>query len=258
MRYFLSFITLLTFSMFFLSSCQNESTPMEASQNGILTIYLTDAPTVAEIDSVNITFSQVSAHRDSEWVTVQGDTTINLRDLSNGNIAILGSAEVPAGRYTQIRIKIDSAYVVLMDGEKYPMSVPSGAQTGLKLGPQFIIEEGVTYELVVDFDVSRSVLVTPHGYILKPYLRVEEVATTGSISGTVTNPESLPTAFAIQYGDTITSSLVDPADGFFKLSFLPSGYYTVSIRDNLDRTATIDAATVFSSSENDLGEIELQ
>ncbi|NIT55034.1 MAG: DUF4382 domain-containing protein, partial [Aliifodinibius sp.] len=91
----------------------------ESSSTGMLTIYLTDAPTIATFDSVNITFSQVSAHLDSEWVTVQGDTlTANLLDLYNGNTIVFGSAEVPAGKYTQVRIKIDDAYVV-MNGQRH-------------------------------------------------------------------------------------------------------------------------------------------
>ncbi|NIV13933.1 MAG: DUF4382 domain-containing protein, partial [Aliifodinibius sp.] len=84
-----------------------------------------DAPTIVTFDSVNITFSQLSAHLDSEWVTVQGDTmTVNLLDLINGNTITFGSAEVPAGKYTQIRIKIDDAYVVV-DGQRHAMTLPS-------------------------------------------------------------------------------------------------------------------------------------
>ncbi|NIV11174.1 MAG: DUF4382 domain-containing protein, partial [Aliifodinibius sp.] len=55
---------------------------------------------------------------------------------------------------------------------------------------QFTITEGSTYELVVDFDVNRSIVITgpPHnpGYKLKPHLRVMPLAVSGSISGTIT------------------------------------------------------------------------
>jgi hypothetical protein len=168
---------------------------------------------------------------------------------------------VPAGKYTQIRIKIDDAYVVV-DGQKHPMDVPSGAQTGLKLGPQFTVNAGSTIELVVDFDANRSVVImgpshTPR-YKLKPHLRVMALALTGSLSGTVTNPAHMPTAYAIQEPDTITSTYVDTLSGYYQLSFLPPGSYKVSIKDTLEQSAVIENAVVTTGSDQDLGQITLQ
>lgn len=262
MRYSLIFSLLVTFLMFLFLSCEKDSTQAGVG-TGTLTIYLTDTPTIAAFDSVNIIFSQVSAHIDSEWVTVQGSPVkANLKDLTNGNTIIFGSAEVPAGKYTQIRIKIDDAYVVLA-GQEDPtaMTVPSGARTGLKLGPEFTVTEGATYELVADFDASRSVVVTgPPGnpdYQLKPYLRIIPVALSGSISGTVTNPENSPTVSAMQDGNTITTSIVDTDNGFFRLSFLPAGTYTVSIEDGTN-SAEITDVVVVAGLEKHLGDITLQ
>jgi hypothetical protein len=253
----------LSVLLFFQAGCNKENDPAASNnpQTGTLTIYLTDAPSPV-FDSVNIIFSEVSAHIDSEWVTVQGDTMeINLLVLSNGNTIEFGSADVPAGKYTQIRIKIDSAYVVV-DGQKYPMDVPSGAQTGLKLGPQFTVAAGSTYELVVDFDVNRSVVITgpPQnpGYKLKPHLRVMTMALTGSISGTVANPAHLPVAYALQEQDTVTSTSVDPLTGFLRLSFLPPGTYRVSVEDTLEQTAALENVDVTAGADKDLGQITLQ
>jgi len=258
-------LSVLTLLLLFQAGCNKENDPASSNdtQTGTLKIYLTDAPS-AVFDSVNIIFSEVSAHIDSQWVTVQGDTMkVNLLDLSNGNTIVFGSADVPAGKYTQIRIKIDNAYVVV-DGQKHPMDVPSGAQTGLKLGPQFTVAAGSTYELVVDFDVNRSVVITgpPQnpGYKLKPHLRVETLALTGSISGTVTNPEHLPVAYALQEADTVTSTYVDTLSGYFQLSFLPPGTYTVSIEDTLTppQTAVLENVDVTAGADKDLGQITLQ
>jgi hypothetical protein len=84
------------------------------------------------------------------------------------------------------------------------------------------------------------------------------LAISGSIAGTVTNPDSLPTAYAIQNGDTATSSFVNPVNGFFRLSFLPAGIYTVSIRDTVNKSATTDSVVVVAGLEKNLGSIELQ
>ena len=100
----------LSLLIIILIGCETNSTGIESEQKGTLTIYLTDA--TADYDSVNITFSEVSAHIDSDWVVVQGDpVTVDLLKWSNGKSMVLGSADVPAGKYTQIRIKIDDAEI---------------------------------------------------------------------------------------------------------------------------------------------------
>ena len=254
----------LAFSIILLSmvfmGCEKDTTGIDSGQEGTLKIYLTDA--AASYDSVNITFAEVSAHLDSSWLNVMTDTTIvNLLDWSNGNAMVLGSEEVPAGKYTQIRIKIIDAEIGV-DGQVFPLEVPSGAQTGLKFGPQFTINEGSTYEMVIDFDACRSIVTTgsPHnpiGYKLKPRIRVTSTAITGSISGTVLNPNNLPVAFAIQNGDTVTSSMVDSTSGIFKLAFLPEGLFSVNVSDSSSGHYSVDNISVNAGSNFDLGDITL-
>ncbi len=119
--------------------------------------------------------------------------------------------------YNQIRLKIENANIVYK-GTTFPMNVPSGATSGLKLGPQFKVESGSSYELVIHFDAGRSIVTTgprknPNGFKLKPHIRVIPLAKTGSISGRVTNPQHLAIAYAIQGSDTLTSSNVDILNG---------------------------------------------
>jgi len=249
-------IVLVLFSL----SCEKNASGIDSENNANLTILLTDA--AANYDSVNITFAEVSAHLDSSWITAMTDTqTINLLDWSNGNAMILGSDTVPAGKYTQIRIKIIDAEIGV-DGQVFPLDVPSGAKTGLKFGPQFTIEEGSNYELVIDFDASRSIVTmgpphNPHGYKLKPRIRVTSTAITGSISGTILNPNNLPIAYAIQNGDTVTSSIADTTSGMFKLAFLPEGLYTVDVADTSSGYFSADSVNVTAGSNFDLGDITL-
>jgi hypothetical protein len=249
---------LLLMASFLLFGCEKDSTGLAPDQ-GILNVYVTDAPAVC--DSVNITFSQVSAHIDSEWVTVTGEpVTVDLLKWTNGNKLLIGSAEVPAGKYTQIRIIIDEAEVGV-DGKVFPLDVPSGAKTGLKFGPQFTIEEGSSYDLICDFDASRSIVVTgskkdPKGYKLKPHIRVVSKAVTGSISGTVSPADHIPWAYAIQDIDTITSSRVDTS-GYFRLSFLPEGIYTVSVVDTNGLSNDQANVLVIAGDDNDLGSMDL-
>ena len=177
MRYFLLCLFLL---ILLLTACDKETTAIRADkETGNLTILLTDAP--AAYDSVNITFAEISAHLDSEWVNVLIDTTtVNLLDWTNGNTMLLSSEDVPVGKYTQIRIKIIDAEIGI-DSLVFPLDVPSGAQSGLKFGHQFTINEGSSYEMVIDFDACRSIVRVgpphnPKGYKLKPRIRITPTA----------------------------------------------------------------------------------
>ena len=189
-------------------------------------------------------------------------TRVNLLEWSNGKTLLLGSADVPAGKYTQIRIKVDSAFIGVK-GEIHSLDVPSGMQTGLKLGPEFTINEGSTYQMVMDFDAGHSIVVTgpkknPHGYKLKPHIRIMAMAVSGSISGNVTNHDAQPTAYAIIGIDTITSTLVDTTSGMFKLAFLPDSTYSVVVEDTLNRKFTKDNVVVEAGKNTNLGDITLQ
>ena len=252
-------LTLFLIVVFGLYNCNRDSSSPNTS-TGTLSISLTDAP--AAYDSVIIVFSEISAHIDSEWIHVRREPIrVNLLDWSNGETILLGSADVPAGKYTQIRIKIDSAFVGVK-GEVHELTVPSGSKTGLKFGPQFTINEGSTYSLVLDFDACRSVVVngpkhSPTSYKLKPYIRVVTQALTGSISGKVLNPEEIPFAYAILDSDTLTSTVVDTATGNFKLSFLPENNYTVSVEDTSGKDFSQESVPVQAGADFDLGSITL-
>jgi hypothetical protein len=253
-------VFLIMFFALIISNCSDDSSSSGNENMGTLSISLTDAP--AAYDSVIIVFSEISAHIDSEWVHVkQEPVRINLLEWSNGETILLGSADVPAGKYTQIRIKIDSAFIGV-NGQVYELIVPSGSKTGLKLGPQFTITEGSTYEMILDFDACRSVVVTgpkhnPNSYKLKPHIRVITQAVSGSISGTVLNPEKIPFAYAIVANDTITTTAVDTATGFFKLAFLDANNYTIVVEDTSGRNFSQDLVPVQTGQDNYLGDITL-
>ncbi|MGH7491412.1 MAG: DUF4382 domain-containing protein [bacterium] len=252
------FSCLLVLALALVSGCNDQATnPGRATMR----IFVTDA--VGLYDEVNVTFTEVSAHIDGQWITISNQPqTVNLLEWNNGNVLQLGQADVQAGTYTQIRLQIASAEVV-WNGLRFDMTVPSGSTSGLKLNAKFEVVAGSTYDIVLDFDAERSVVTTglrlnPSGFKLKPVIRAIGRALTGSISGTITNPANLPVAYAIAGADTITSALVDGTSGFFRLAFLPSGTYTVSVADTSNRAATRTNVPVTVGQDNPLGQITLQ
>jgi hypothetical protein len=107
------------------------------------------------------------------WLTIVDEpATYDLLELQNGVTAALGAAEIPAGQYTQIRLIVSSAAVVV-DGETHELSIPSGGQTGLKLNYDFDLSGGGDYAIVLDFDAHQSVKKAGKQYLLTPVITVQ-------------------------------------------------------------------------------------
>lgn len=238
--------------------CDSSSEPAETT--GTFNVRITDAP--ASFDAVNIRFSEVSVIPSAGEPIIVSDAvqTINLIEWSNGLSTPLGSIELDAGTYNQIRLIIDSASVVI-DGVESSVKVPSGAKTGLKLTHQFTLEAGSTYDLMIDFDASRSIVRTGTpanpSYLLKPTIRLVAVATTGSISGSVTIPGNVPVALALSGTDTISTVFVDTMSGEFQLAFLEAGSYNVVVEDTTGARFDTTGVEVVAGADADLGAIEL-
>ncbi len=251
---------LFLFALVTINQCGTNTT-VTNEEEAYLTVSITDAPAV--YDSVVIVFSEISANINSLWFYMrQEPVRVNLLEWNNGKTCTLTSSEVPFGQCTQIRIKIDKAYIGV-NKKVFELDVPSGSTSGLKLGTDFSIREGTTYNMVLDFDASKSVVVLgpknhPRGYQLKPRIRVIVDADIGSISGTVLNPEKLPWAYAISGDDTVTSTKVDTTSGYFRLAFLPEDIYTIFVEDTSGRSYTQASVSVQVKQDYNLGEITLE
>lgn len=225
-----------------LTSCSDSANPV---QTGTLRVVLMDAPADLQgVDSLVVVFDKVLVHRssgaepsDAGWFVVLSDTlpadarTFDLLQLVNGVFATLGDVDLDAGKYTQIRIMLESARVVV-DGTSHDVTIPSGFQTGIKLVGGFTIEPSVVTEIAVDFDVARSLHESPPGsgdYILRPTIRLVQTTLSGAISGTV-----LPVGIGVillalepASGDTVATTLADPVTGGYVLPALLAGIYDV-------------------------------
>jgi hypothetical protein len=243
-----------------INRCGPDST-VTNEEGAYLTIYVTDAP--AAYDSVVIVFSEIRAKINSIWYHMkQEPVRVNLLEWNNGRTFTLTSGEIPGGECSQIRLKIDSAYIGVHN-QVYELKVPSGSTSGLKLNADFIIKDGINHKVVLDFDADKSIVVlgpkkNPKGYKLKPHIRVIVDAQVGSISGSVLNPQQMPYAYAIIGKDTLTSTKVDTASGYFRLAFLPEDVYTLKVEDTDGKSYTQESVPVQLKQNIDLGEIKLE
>jgi hypothetical protein len=229
-----------------LVSCSDTTEPVADEGTGTLRMLLVDAPAdMAAVESLEIVFEEVRVHKGSEeeeeegggWFTVLHDTlpveqrTFELLDLVNGVFATLGEVELEAGLYTQVRIIIESATLVV-DGEVQDLFIPSGAQSGIKLTGSFMVDPDVITELVVDFDVAQSLHEAPPGsgnYILRPTIRLVQNVLSGTISGIVTPTGIGAVIYALDpmTADTVTTTLADTLSGEYVLQALLAGTYDV-------------------------------
>lgn len=180
---------------------------------GTVRVRLTDTP--AAFDAVNVVVTEVSIHRaigvegappdtasavaTSEnaagWEVLKSDTTAyDLLALRNRVFTTLATALVPAGMYTQIRLAIGAGSTVVVDGVPYPLEVPSGAQSGLKLVHPFTVPPNGFVDVTLDFDAEQSVVETGAGaWMLTPVIQV--TSATGAPSPSGTSPASAARAF---------------------------------------------------------------
>lgn len=108
----------------------------------------------------------------SSYVMADTCRTLDLLDLQNGVTEALGIMNLPAGDYSQLRLMLVDATIVV-DGEEHDLFVPSGSESGLKVVGGFHLEEGTATTLTIDFDALQSVHYAPgRGYMLKPVIHL--------------------------------------------------------------------------------------
>lgn len=151
---------------------------------GHVKVYMQDAP-LDDFAKANVTITQVllvgdvdqeSGSDTTETYTVfDGSFTADLLTLQNGIDTLLVDADVPAGKYTQLRVVVDpTATVEYTDGTTADLKIPSGNTSGIKIQlPGFEIDSDEDLvELVVDFDLSRSFVSKGNGgYNFKPVIK---------------------------------------------------------------------------------------
>jgi len=176
------------------ASCGGSNSPTSPSgTTGLLNLQLTDSP-YGDAKSVLVTFSTVTAHRDTEgdFTTLpfaEGTTarTCDLKKLEDAQ-DVLGVGTLPSGHYTQVRLVVSSATiyfehaaegdacaptVIAPEGRSASLEIPSGE---VKLNRQFDVPEGGSTTMLLDFDGDRSIRETGNGrYMMTPVITVQSV-----------------------------------------------------------------------------------
>lgn len=248
-------------------------TQVDDGESARLRVLLTDAPhellesAVVTIGAVHL----VPGDGEPHVLLTDDGGEFDLLDLRNGVTAELADLEIPAGRYTQLRMIVTSAEVTLLEGYEFrdgsrtqSLKVPSGPQSGIKISLHAAdqpedgegeLGEGIEITgeetLVVDFDVAQNFKLqgnpnTPagiKGFLFTPHLRAVVLTDAGSISGTVTVEGGAPVVGAsvsatplemgeVAEGETAVAMALTGEDGTYTIWFLRPGDYRVAVESD--------------------------
>ena len=234
-----------------------------------VSIRLVDAP--GDFKEVKVQITELYLQGESESDSTSGrltlatDTTtyFDLLTLVGGASAdLVKDAVIPAGTYSQLRVRVGDAYVVTSDGKVYAtpgarlpagmtatgtINLTSGKSraSGYKIrfpGPGLTVD-GDSRIVALDFDVARSfghVAGKSGQVILNPHFTVSQVQLSGSISGLITPAAGVTfpacggaatdvTHFTATATGPTTLSAKAQADSRYKMAYVAPGTYTMGV-----------------------------
>lgn len=238
----------------------------DSGGTGSFSLSITDAP-VDNVTEVVVTFTAVTLKpADGDAITITLDTpqSINLLDYQNGaSLTLVEDETVTAGDYAWIRLELDQDNTYIVDGTgQHDLTIPSSAQTGLKLNNSFTLAADEMLAYTIDFNLRQSVHLTGAGdYIMRPTLRMVKDDEAGTLKGsvdvaTVTSSDpscSTPMAvYVFEEGDSVDDMDGDDGDPIatvnlamdgvndYTVSPLDPGTYTVALACNSDQDTAED------------------
>jgi hypothetical protein len=144
------------------------------SGTSTLHIRLTDAP--AALEEVNVDLKEVKVNFSDDstgWISLQTkDTIYNLLGLQNGLDTLVAQGTVPTNTVKEIRLVLGDNNSIKYDGQVYPLTIPSGSTSGLKIKVNKKLNASLE-TIVLDFDAGASITAEQDGYKLRPVIKVK-------------------------------------------------------------------------------------
>jgi len=242
-KYFFVSLILLTFF-----ACNDSDSKGVSAEAPMITVRLVDSPgdyKAVNVEVVDVMIKMDDSDSESGWMSLNAQNeTVNLLDFTGGISKVLVDRfPIPPGTLKQMRLVLgDGNSIVIEDDQEndveHDLKTPSAQQSGLKLKMDALIEEGFTYDFVLDFDVDKSIVMAGNSdnIILKPVLYVSAEVNSGIIEGTVT-PTDVPSMASVLVDDMGTPETEDDfiisaytdETGAFALWGVPPGTYEVIV-----------------------------
>ena len=141
-----------------------------------LNVRLTDAPAAVQEINIDVREIKVKFTEDSSennWLSLSATPGIyNLLAFQNGVDTLLATGVVPSRPLKEIRLILGPNNTVKDNGVVYPLVIPSGSESGLKIKLNKSLNASLE-TVIIDFDAAQSVSVEGTGnYKLRPVLRI--------------------------------------------------------------------------------------
>ena len=202
-----------TLSLALLGACSDSDSGGSGGSggSGSLSLGVTDAP-VDDAEAVVVAFTAV------ELLDAEGEVALRLdldqtqqvdllEQQGDNQFFLIQDEQIPVGVYEEVRLIVadqtnascnaaqsnpEHPSYITIDDTDFPLIVPSGGQSGLKVRGPLTIAAGGRAAYTVDFDLRKSI--AERGatgcYNLRPVLRVVDNAQVGTLRGSI-NPALL-------------------------------------------------------------------
>ncbi|WP_026967379.1 DUF4382 domain-containing protein [Algoriphagus terrigena] len=254
---------LLLIFLLLIWSCKD----FDDSPKALVNIVLIDAPAqwdsvIVEIQGVELDF--VPNGRDGEIQKIflpyePGDKEIDISQLVGGVALPVARSEMHLGQITGITLRLGPANALYLDEDRYPLELPGG-NTDYSQPLLVDLENGFSYDLIIDFDLEKSIRVTdpdPLTLYFNPTIEAFTGIGRGDLAGITSPAELQPVIYAIKDQDSVSTHTNTSGNFQFRLE---PGSYTVYInpKDSKYLADTLLNVSVVSGKTTTLERITLE
>ena len=152
-----------------------------------LSVRMTDAPGCFDATYINLREVIVSYVGGKEVVLHTFAGIYDLVKLMNGVNVQIASGTLPSGQIEYIRLKLGDNNSATVDGVVFQLATPGEHHPGLKIPVSKNLVTGGSEEVLIDFDLFRSVVEQSNGsWQFNPVIRLVDKAVHESASGLIT------------------------------------------------------------------------
>jgi len=236
------------------------------SPKALVNILLLDAPAqwdsvIVEIQGVELELVPNGREGDIQRIFLPyepGDKQIDISLLVGGTSLPVARNETQLGKITGITLKLGTGNSLYLNDNRYLLELPEG-KTDYYQTLSIDLEQGISYDLILDFDLEKSIQVTnsnPLTLDFSPSISAYSGIGRGDLTGSTSPAEVRPVVFAVNETDTISTHTNASGNFLFRLK---PGTYDVYIdpKDNRYNYDTIRSILIESGKATPLDRITL-
>ncbi len=230
----------------YLLSCEGP----DESPKALVNILLVDAPAqwdsvIVEIEGVELEFLPRGRGGEIQKIFLPyeaGDQEVDISRLVAGLSLPLARSEMRLGVISGISLRLGLENSLYLDEVRYPLDLPGGI-TEYSQAIQVDLQSGLSYDLILDFDLEKSITMTdasPKSFKFQPTISAFSGIDRGELNGTIAPAALRPAIYAINEAGSVSTHT--NSAGSFSLRLMP-GNYTLLIDP---KNSAYQADTIFN------------